>query len=574
MRILAALLLLTASLHAATKPNVLLIITDDQGYGDLSIHGNKDLETPIIDKLARESLRFDRFYVSPLCAPTRSSTLTGRYSLRTGVRGVAAGEEAMRSEEVTIAEALKANGYHTGIFGKWHNGENYPCSPRAQGFETVWGYSRGHWNNYFDSPVKKNNVPTTAKGFIVDACTEEVKQFIDSSGDKPFLAWVAYTTPHSPHQVPDEYFNRYKAKGLDNELACIYGMCANLDDNVGRLLKHLDDKGLRDNTIVIFMTDNGPNGKRYNGDMKGTKGSLDEGGSRVPLFVRWPTRFKESRLIPQIAMHIDLFPTLIELTGVPMPKTLPLDGRSLVPLLDGKADGWLERTLFTQHMMPGAKGKSGAAVRTQQYRAVMQGKAWSLYDMQADPSQQTDVSKDKPEVLKQLSDAYQTWWTDVKKDADKPRDVPEIGHAEENPIELTTPNGKLSGSMDFGRLPPNNSWIHNWTSTDDTVTWDVNVVAAGDYEIELQYICPQDSAGAKIEVSAGSQHLPATVTGTPIIAYPSPDRVERKEAYEMQWSRLKPGKLHLEEGRTTIHVKALEKPGAEVMQLKAIWLKR
>jgi hypothetical protein len=204
----------------------------------------------------------------------------------------------------------------------------------------------------------------------------------------------------------------------------------------------------------------------------------------------------------------------------------------------------------------------------------MQGKSWSLYDMQADPSQTKDIANDKPDVLKLLSEAYQTWWADVKKDADKPRDVPEIGHAEENPIELTTPNGKLSGSMDFGRLPPNNSWIHNWTSTSDTVTWDVNVVAAGDYEIELQYICPQDSAGAKIEVSAGSQHLPATVTGTPIIAFPSPDRVERKEAYEMQWSRLKPGKLHLEEGRTTIEVKALEKPGAEVMQLKAIWLKR
>ena len=540
MRLLLAILLLAFSVHAADRPNVLIILTDDQGYGDLSMHGNKSLQTPVIDKMASQSMRFDRFYVSPLCAPTRASLLTGRYSLRTGVRGVAAGEEAMRGEEITIAEALKAQGYHTGLFGKWHNGENYPCNPAAQGFETVFGYTRGHWNNYFNSPVKKNGKPAVAKGYIVDATTTEVTQFMDDSKDKPFLAWVAYTTPHSPFQVPDEYFDRYKAKGLPDDLACIYGMCANLDDNVGRLLKHLDERGIADNTIVIFLTDNGPATERFNGGMKGKKGSMDEGGSRVPCFIRWPARFKQPRLIPQIAMHIDMFPTLMELCGLPMPKTLPIDGHSLVPLLDGKTEGWPERELFTQHMLTGPKGARAAAVRTQQYRAVMQNKDWHLYDMIADPGQEKDIAAAKPDLVTKFAADYAAWFKDVKADADKPRDIPDLGHPDENPIELTTPN----------------------------------VIEPGDYEIQLQYICPQADAGSKIEVLANGKSFPAVVAGTPIISYPSPDRVPRKEAYEMKWFFLKPGTVHLDKGPAQFKVKALEKPGEEVMQLKALWLRR
>ncbi|MDB6075826.1 MAG: atsA 16, partial [Verrucomicrobiaceae bacterium] len=345
--------------------------------------------------------------------------------------------------------------------------------------------------------------------------------------------------------------------------------------NVGRLLKHLDDKGLRDNTIVVFMTDNGPAGERYNADMKGKKGSMDEGGSRVPCFVSWPARFKTPRLIPQIAMHIDMFPTLMELCGLRMPKTLPVDGRSLVPLLEGRSEGWPERVLFTQHMLTGRKGNSAAAVRTQQYRAVMQGKDWRLYDMEADPSQLKDIATEKPEVVKKLAADYKAWWQDVKADADKPRDIPELGHVDENPIELTTPNGRLAGGLDFGGLAPNNSWVHNWRDVNGSVTWELNVVEAGDYSIELQYLCPQADAGAKIEVVANDKSFPAVVGATPVIALPSPDRVPReKEAFEMKWFYLKPGTVHLEKGRVEIQVKAVEKPGEEVMQLKALWMRR
>jgi arylsulfatase A len=401
-----------------------------------------------------------------------------------------------------------------------------------------------------------------------------VKQFIDDAKDQPWLAWVAYTTPHLPPQVPDEYFNRYKAKGLDDELACIYGMCANLDDNVGRLLAHIDANQLRDNTIVIFMTDNGPNGKRFNGDMKGTKGSVDEGGSRVPFFIRYPAKLKQARLVPQIAMHIDVLPTLMELCELPMPKTLPLDGMSLVPLLNGDDSHWPQRTLFTQHMLGGRKGGMAAAVRTQQYRAVLQGKDWSLYDMQSDPGQAKDIATEKPAVLDELRDAYAKWFADVKKDADRPRDLIEIGHAEEATVELTTPNAVLTEGLDFDDKPPNNGWVHHWSNLDATVTWNVNVVRGGDYQLKLQYLCPAPNGGSKIEVRVGDQKQTLTVPETDYVEVPSPDRVKRKEAYEMVWHELDAGSFKVTPGNTTIQVKGLERKGTEVMELKAVWVQQ
>ncbi len=584
MRLLTTLIFFSLAVfsQAAAKPNILLIITDDQGYGDLSCHGNTVLQTPVLDKLASESVRFDRFYVSPVCAPTRSSLLTGRYSLRTGTRGVASGDEAMRTGETTVAEALRSAGYSTGLFGKWHNGENAPCNPQSQGFDMFYGYTRGHWNNYFDSVVQRNGVPEKAPGFIVDATTQEAIKFIDSAGEKPFFAWVAYTTPHSPFQVPDAYFDRYKAKGLDDELACIYGMCANLDDNVGRLLAHLDAKKLREDTIVIFLTDNGPQSFRFNGGMKGKKGGVDEGSVRVPFFLSWPTRLKTPRLVPQIAGHIDVFPTLMELCGLPMPQTLPLDGRSLVPLLDGKAEAWPERQLFTQWNLGGGgsvkgKGKanSAAAVRSQTHRAVRAGKGWELYDMVADPAQEHDIAAQDTATLAKMSSAYDAWWQGVKTDADMSRDVPLLGTAATQQIELTTPNGRLEGGINFDAKAPNNAWIKHWTNVAANVQWDVDVAEAGDYDIELQYLCPATEAGSHIEVSAGPSKATAEVLPTPMIELPSPDRAPRKsEVYEMQWSRLKMGKLKLPKGQTTIKVQALDIKASEAIQLKAIHLRR
>ncbi len=556
---------------AAPRPNILLIITDDQGYGDLRVHDNPHVRTPVIDRLAAESIRFDRFFVSPLCAPTRASLLTGRYSLRTGTRGVSQGLETMHSEEVTFAEALRDAGYRTGYFGKWHNGEHYPFTPQGQGFTDTFGFNLGHWNNYFSTSLKRDGKWVRTSGFITDVLTDAALEFIEKDRSEPFLCYLAYNAPHSPFQVPDRYFDRYKSQGLSDYLASVYGMIENMDDNIGRVLDRLDRLKLRDDTIVIFMTDNGPNGERFNAGMRGTKGSLHEGGSRVPFFLRWPARFKKPALIPQIAAHIDVFPTLLELVGVPMPKTRPQDGRSLVPLLNGQAAGWPDRTLFTQHVLPPADRRTGA-VRTQRYRLVDQGKGWQLFDMDADPGQTRDISGAQPEVAKKLADAYAQWWNDIRPQAERPRPPIPVGHAEEPLVELPVPQARFEGGLRFSGRHPNNAWLTGWTDPAASVEWDIDVVRAGQFALGLQYLGP--SAGARVYIKAASSAVEAAIGQTPYREVPSPDRVPRTEVYEMEWATLTAGTVRLPHGRTTVSVRAIGKPGEAALDLKAVTLQR
>lgn len=568
--ILTGCLALDGVSFAQRHPNVLLIITDDQGYGDLGLHGNEQISTPAMDRLGRESIRFERFFVSPLCAPTRASLLTGRYSLRTGVSGVAEGQETMRAEEVTIAEALRAVGYRTGLFGKWHNGEHYPYTPNGQGFKEAFGFNLGHWNNYFNTMLEHNGREVKTKGFITDVLTDEALKFIEAKQDQPFFCCLSYNAPHSPFQVPDKYFDKYKAKGLDDSLASVHGMVENVDDNIARVLARLDGLKMRDNTIVIFLTDNGPNGPRYNGGMRGTKGSLHEGGSRVPFFLRWPARFKEARLIKQIAAHIDIFPTLMELCGAPMPKTLPQDGRSLVPLLEGKEGNWPDRTLFTQHRL---NPKTGA-VRTERYRLVNEGRGWELFDMEHDPEQKDNIASEQPEVAKRLSTAYETWWREIMPQTRQSRAPIPVGHAEENPVELPVPQSQFTGGLRYSGRHPNNAWLTNWTSLEAAVEWELDVAHGGRYELGLQYLCPKNSAGSRVRISVGESATEVILRETSSQQIKSPDRVPRTEVYEMDWATLRAGNLTLPPGRTKLTVQALAKPGEVVMDLKSIRLKR
>ncbi len=559
---------------APARPNVLLIISDDQGYGDLSLHGNANVRTPNLDRLATNGIQFERFFVSPVCAPTRASLLTGRYSLRTGARDVTRGGETMRSEEVTIAEALRGAGYRNGYFGKWHNGEHFPYTPQGQGFDDVFGFNLGHWNNYFDTTLERNAKPEKTRGFVTDVLTDEALKFIDANRARPFFCYVAYNVPHSPFQCPDRYFGKHKNAGLNDYLASVYGMVENMDDNIGRLLAKLDDLKLRENTIVIFLSDNGPNGARYNAGMRGTKGTFHEGGTRVPLFVSWPTRFKEPRVVREIAAHIDMFPTLIELCGIPMPKTLPQDGRSLTPLLEGKTNGWPDRILFNQWIAAPRSEQSGA-LRTQRYRAVKNGNAWELFDMQRDPDQKRDASADFPDEKRRLVAAYEKWWKEIKAEIPAPWPPPiPVGYAEENPVELPVPQSQFSGGLRFSGKHPNNAWLTNWTSAEARVQWQLDVVNAGDYGVSLSYLCRESDAGARIRINAGGSTSEAVTRATPMVLVSSPDRVPREEVYEMQWHTLAAGKLTLPKGKTTLTVDALTKPGEEVMQLKSVNLKR
>jgi arylsulfatase A-like enzyme len=568
---------LTGAAHAqpaSRRPNVLLIITDDQGYGDLGLHGNERIRTPNIDRLGRESIRFDRFFVSPLCAPTRASLLTGRYSLRTGAKGVAQGRETMRAEEVTIAEALSAAGYRTGLFGKWHNGEHYPYTPNGQGFQEAFGFNLGHWNNYFDTSLAHNGRKVKTKGFITDVLTDAALAFINRQRQQPFFCYLAYNAPHSPFQVPDKYFDYYKSKGLNDTLASVYGMVENMDENIGRVLARLDELKLHDDTIVIFLTDNGPNSARFNGGMRGTKGSLHEGGSRVPFFLRWPARFKEARLVKPIAAHIDLFPTLVELCGVPLPKTLPQDGRSLVPLLAGKEADWPERVLFTQHQLPRDSSRLTGALRTAQYRLVNEGRGWELFDMTNDPAQQKNIAAERPEVAQRLTEAFQQWWREVLPQTGPVHPPIPVGHRQAPWVELPVPQAEFTGGLRFSGIHPNNAWLTDWTNLEATVEWELDVVRAGRYAISLQYLCPKSDAGARARVNVAEASATTTVRATTGGQIKSPDRVLRTEVYEMDWATLPAGVLTLLQGRAKLTVRALTKPGSAVMDLKAVTLKR
>ena len=346
------------------QPNILIIITDDQGWGDVGYNGNDIVNTPTIDQLSKQSVKFNRFYVSPVCAPTRASLLTGRYHLATGVSWVTHRREVMRKQELTIGEILKDNGYRTGLFGKWHNGKQYPHDPNGQGFDEFLGFKEGHLNNYFDVKLDHNQEEVQTQGYVPDVLTEAATEFIKSP--EPYLAIVSYNTPHGPFQVPDKYFDKCKSQGLDDKTACVYGMIENIDDNVGRLLQAVERSGKSDDTIVIFMTDNGPNGYRFNGGYKGIKSHVDEGGVRVPFLIRYPKKgWDDGRVIEEMAAHIDVLPTLAVLTKSLVPDSLKFHGLSLVGLIDGSGIP-TERRFFTHQVIRKFDTIPGA-VRTSQF---------------------------------------------------------------------------------------------------------------------------------------------------------------------------------------------------------------
>ncbi|MFH1920004.1 MAG: arylsulfatase [Planctomycetota bacterium] len=561
------------------KPNVVLILTDDQGWGDVRSHDNDLVDTPVHDRLASQGARFDRLYVSPVCAPTRASLLTGRYHLRSGVHGVTRAYETMRAEEVTVAEVFRSAGYATGCFGKWHNGAHFPNHPNGQGFEEFVGFCGGHWTLYFDTRLEHNGRPIKTTGYIADVLTDAALSFLRKNKDRPFLLYLPYNTPHSPFQVPDRYFDKYKARGLDDTLACVYGMVENIDDNLGRVLAALDELKLADDTVVVFTTDNGPNTERFNGGMRGRKGSVHEGGVRVPLFIRWPGHVRPGTTVTQIASHIDLLPTLVELCGVPMPETLPLDGVSLVPLLEGQTADWPDRMIFS-HWMGGEQVlPNRGSVRSQRYRGVFERKGWQLYDMVDDPGETKDLAGEQAETLDKLRAAYDAWFADVTRAGFDPIPVP-VGHPERPLVVLPGHEAFLHPAMGEGisyggRAGWANDWVANWTSLDSYPRWEVDVVRGGRYEITLMYVCPAADVGSKIRVEVGGKSLEGVVREAydppPI---PRPDRVPLKEAMDRLWAPLPLGTVELPKGRTQLAVKAVSLAGRKVMDLKAVRLRR
>ncbi len=560
---------------AADHPNVLLIMTDDQGWGDIQSHGNPWLATPTLDRLAEEGARLDRFFVSPVCAPTRASLLTGRYHLRTGTHGVTRAKETMRAEETTLAEMFLGAGYATGCFGKWHNGAHFPHHPLGQGFQRFVGFCDGHWNNYFDTTLEIQGRPRRTQGYIIDVLTDAAIAFMRDHGDGPFFCYVPYNTPHTPWQVPDAWFNKYATRGLPSTTACAYAMCENIDFHVGRMLAELDDLGLMENTIVIFLTDNGPNGDRFNGGMRGRKGSVHEGGIRVPCFVRWPGRIPQEKVVTQVAAHIDLLPTLAELCGIPLQDGLALDGQSLAPLLLDQQDSLPERMIFTHHARGGRVEKSPGSVRTQRWRAVRERESWQLFDMQADPGQERDVASDYPGMLEKLSSAYEDWFQDVTREGFTA--IPtEVGHPGWPVVVLPAHEAVLDGELRYhGRAGWANDWIVDWGQADGSARWEINTVTPGRYRATLRYAAAPEAEGVEIQAQIAGTPRNASVR-EPFRAtrVTSPDHVPRKEVYEQLWGRLDLGIWDLPVGTTQVEINVPQAPSEADLEVKAVILER
>ena len=393
---------------AGARPNVLLILTDDQGYGDLSLHGNPQLSTPAMDRIGREGIRLDRFYVNAVCAPTRASMLTGRYHLRTGAFGVTRREEVLNPSEVTIAELFRDNGYATGCFGKWHNGTVYPETPNGQGFDEFLGVLGGLSQLYFNPVLDHNGQDKEYRGYITailaDAAMGWMNQQVEA--EKPFFCYVPFNAPHTPGLVEEEYWKSYYNRKIGRWEAVIFGMIQVIDEQIGRMLQFLEDKDQARNTIVIFLSDNGPATWRYNAGLRGKKGTIYDGGTRVPCFIRWPGKLKPHTVDFPLA-HIDLLPTLADWCGLKGIESLDLDGKSFAALAEDQATPWEDRKLVSFAYRDVSHIRSTAAVHMNQWAAVMQQGEWELYDIIADVRQRNDLAGKYPEVIQELRSHFE-----------------------------------------------------------------------------------------------------------------------------------------------------------------------
>ncbi len=466
---------------ARSRPNIILCMTDDQGFGDLGFHGNPMIRTPVLDRLAAGSVRFNNFYVCPVCAPTRASLMTGRWSLRTGVYDTYNGAAIMASEETTLAEILREEGYSTGIFGKWHLGDNYPFRPQDQGFEESLVHRGGGVGqvgdvmnyfkfdrSYFDPTLWKNGVPVQTRGYCSDVYTDAAIEFIETHRKKPFFVYLPFNAPHTPLQVPDEFLRIYTDKDpaeasyprqgrplpemsdLEKDAARrVYAMVTNIDRNLGRLFERLRSLKLDSNTIVIFLTDNGPQQRRYTAGLRGRKASIYEGGIRVPCFMRIPGQAPGSAGIDIPAAHIDMLPTVLSLCGIAVPRSLNIDGHSLVPLIQGRGVSWAERPLFFHWQRGFPEPYRNIAVRKGRYKLVGHApdtagiEDLELFDLQEDPYEMTDLCSSLPQKARELKQDFDRWYADIMDSPHlkEPRRI-RLGSPHEDPVLLNRNDAK------------------------------------------------------------------------------------------------------------------------------------
>ncbi len=518
---LALLATLAAGCSSApdNRPNIILVITDDQGFGDVGAHGNATIRTPNLDRLHSQSVRLTDFHVDPTCSPTRSALVTGRYSSRTGVWHTIMGRSIVHRDETTFADVLAGAGYDTAFFGKWHLGDSAPYRPIDRGFqEAVYhggggvGQTPDYWgNDYFDDTYWHNGAPVAYEGYCTDVFFDNALRFIDkrvAADSGPFFIYLSTNAPHGPFLVDEKYSQPYADIGVPSPMDKFYGMIENIDENMGRLAARLDERGIADSTLLVFMTDNGTAAgvtnthptqrvgstnaallaraekeredglwQGFNAGMRGRKGSEYDGGHRVPFFVRWPGGgIGEPRDVANLAAHIDVLPTFADIAGAVHRPDLDWDGSSLLPLLRGEE--WADRTLAVHSQrirFPERWRKS--AVMTEQYRLV---NGTELYDIETDPGQLEDVSASRPEVVAALREAYGQWWDSID-DRFEQHVYLDIGSDLENPARITAHD--WLPPEDSMQVPWNQGHVRRAPAVNGT--WNIQVTQAGRYEFEL-----------------------------------------------------------------------------------------
>ncbi len=561
----------------AARPSVLIMIADDQGWGDFSCHGNSNLATPQLDKLRGQGASFEHFYVQPVCAPTRAELLTACYAPRVGVTGVTGGNERLDPSVPTLADAFRAAGYRTAAFGKWHNGTQAPFHPLCRGFDSFYGFTSGHWADYFSPLLDRDGEITRGQGYLTDDITNEAIEFFKQAGEQPFFALMAFNTPHSPMQVPDRWWERHAQQSLsergtladmeklDHTRAAL-AMCENIDWNVGRLLAALEEFQLDQNTIVVYLSDNGPNGHRFNGGLRGIKGSTDEGGVRSPLLIRLPGVIEPGLVTKQLAGVIDLAPTLAELAGVELLEGPARDGVSLAKLLRGQQPSSAERILYS-HWFGRIAARRGTLVLDNENR---------LYDLSDDPGQTCDLAATRSAEAEELQNAVSAWRKEVVEANAAPRRPFTVGYPGLPATQLPARDATTRGNIRRSSRHFNSTFFSDWTSPEDAIVWDIEVPAAGRFRADAYYTCAEGDAGATVELRCGQHACQAQVAPAydPPLTAAQRDRFPREEGDMKLFKPLPLGELTLESGRGELVLRALKIPGKSVMDLRLLELTR
>ncbi len=573
-------------------PNILLIVADDMGWGDLSVHGNTNLFTPNLDRLAKTGLSYPNFYVSAVCSPTRAELLTGRHALDVGVTGTGAGRERINLGVELLPEVLAKAGYKNGLFGKWHNGTQAPYHPLCRGFDQFYGFTSGHWGSYNDYFIEDGDSISRFEGYLPDVITDKAISFIAEHQLEPTFTMLTFPTPHSPMQVPDAWFDPFaqlpldslgNGQGQEDErfTKAALAMVENVDWNVGRVLKALDSLSIAENTLVIFMSDNGPNNWRWNGGMRGRKGSVDEGGVRSPLFMRWPKW--EAKILDRSPVSVrDLFPTILSIVNLESKKHDSLVGRDILKdissILEVPNQNRISSSPNYSKLHVDAppvinQWRDQVSVRFFIYRLDAAG---NLYQIDTDRGQNKPIL-DKETMRMSLLDMADDFRKSVLVPNLKPDTRPfTVGHSSLQRTFLPARDATGTGHIARSSRWPNDSYFNRWEGEQAEINWLVEVVESGLYEVGLYYTLADECEGATVSFFSRNNRIQSSPLAShfPGVSGQENDRILREESYVKDWKRTTIGNIELSKGVDTLRLSAQLLPGRTGPEVWAVVLRR